>query len=65
MRSPLDERFQLPTEPPVFALCTYCGGEIYAGDEITRYASGDATHEGDCENAYVAAELGIMREIAS
>lgn len=60
----LDERFLPPTEPRVSTLCTYCGGEIYVGDELTRYANGDATHEGDCENGYVAAELGFERTIA-
>ncbi|MEK5414373.1 hypothetical protein [Paenibacillus sp. FSL L8-0708] len=64
MWTPLDERFPPPTEPRVSANCTYCGGEIYVGDELTRYMNGDATHEGDCENGYVAEELGITRTIA-
>ncbi|OMC96224.1 hypothetical protein MKX34_23955 [Paenibacillus sp. FSL R5-0636] len=64
MWTPIDERFQPPTEPRVSANCTYCGGEIYVGDELIRYMNGDATHEGDCENGYVAEELGIMRTIA-
>lgn len=58
------DRFQPPTEPHVSANCAYCGGEIYVGDELIRYMNGDATHEGDCENGYVAAELGIMRTVA-
>ncbi|MEK3988020.1 hypothetical protein MHB77_32350 [Paenibacillus sp. FSL K6-3166] len=60
----IDERFSPPIEPRVSALCMYCGGDIYVGDEITWYSNGDVTHEGDCENGYVAAELGIMRTIA-
>lgn len=64
MWSPLDERFKPPSEPAVVAKCTWCGGEIYVGDTFVLYANEDITHEGDCENAYVAAELGIERLIA-
>lgn len=64
MWTPLDERFLPPTEPRVSTLCTYCGGEIYVGDTLVLYANNDTTHEGDCENGYIAAELGIERLIA-
>lgn len=59
------DRFQPPDEPEVIvAHCAFCGGEIYAGDEITTYRSGDKTHIGHCENEYVTAELGIERRQA-
>lgn len=61
MWTPLDERFQSPSEPAPIAICTYCGGEIYEGDAVTRYNNGDRTHDGHCENEYVTAELGIER----
>lgn len=58
------DRFQPPTlrdEPRVNARCAWCGGEIYVGDEIVRYKSGDRTHGEICESEYVMAELGIER----
>lgn len=64
MWTPMDERFQPPTEPRVAAKCAWCGGEIYVGDPMTAYVNGDKTHDGECENAYVAAELGVERLIA-
>jgi hypothetical protein len=64
MWTPMDERFQTPTEPRVAAKCVWCSGEIYVGDTFTLYSNEDMTHDGDCENAYVAAELGIERLIA-
>lgn len=68
MWSPLDERFQPPNElrdlPPVSAMCAWCGGEIYVGDPVTTFANGDKTHDGHCEDEYIAAELGLMRETA-
>jgi hypothetical protein len=30
------DRFAPPDEPVVVAECVYCGGDIYAGDEIKR-----------------------------
>ncbi|WP_342439313.1 hypothetical protein NSS79_10580 [Paenibacillus sp. FSL L8-0436] len=62
--SPLDERFQSPDEPSVFATCAWCGGEIYVGDPVTTFANGDKTHDGRCEDEYVRAELGLERTIA-
>lgn len=55
------DRFQPPDEPEVIvAHCAFCGGEIYANDEMTTYYNSDQTH-GKCENEYVTAELGIVR----
>lgn len=64
MWTPLDERFPPPTEPRFSASCTYCGGEIYVGDAVTIFADGERTHDGDCEDAHMAAELGRVRTIA-
>jgi hypothetical protein len=62
------DRFRPPgprDDPRVSAYCAWCGGEIYVGDEFTAYSNGDRTHIGHCENEYVMAELGIMRETAA
>jgi hypothetical protein len=64
MWSPLDERFQPPSEPDVIGKCAWCGGEIYAGDPVTIFADGERTHDGECEEAHMAAELGRVRTIA-
>lgn len=59
------DRFKLPDEPEIIvSWCAYCGVEIYEGDAMTTYHSGDKTHDGHCENEYVSAELGIERVIA-
>lgn len=54
------DRFQPPEETDPIARCTYCGADIYAGDDVTGYANGDITHRG-CEDAYVTLELGLVR----
>lgn len=61
------DRFQPPgprDEPRVSAYCAWCGGEIYVGEPVTTYANGDKTHDGRCEDAHMAAELGRVRTIA-
>lgn len=64
MWSPLDERFQPPSEPRVSAKCAWCGGEIYVGEGYTRYANGSISHMDACEDVYVAVVLGIERVYA-
>jgi hypothetical protein len=64
MWTPMDERFQPPSEPRVSAYCAWCSGEIYVGNGVTSYTNGDKTHDGECENAYVVAETGLERTIA-
>lgn len=59
--SPMDERFQPPTEPDVIGKCAWCGDEIYVGEGYARYMSGSITHMDSCEDAYVAVALGIER----
>ena len=58
------ERFQESVEPPVSANCAWCNDAIYVGDAVTIFADGERTHDGECEVAHMAAELGRVRTIA-
>lgn len=58
------DRFLPPNEPRVSANCAWCNDAIYVGDAVTIFADGERTHDGDCEDAHMAAELGRVRTIA-
>lgn len=53
-------RFKAPDEPRVIAVCAWCDGDIYEGDEVYRVDDGGGfAHDGNVNNC--ASEFAMIR----